>query len=144
MTTISLGAMLLAVVPSPVPTTQLATLMQEPSEEQASLPNAAVFFLSESSALSALAMDIVAQAASKAGSGTIVIIRANYDQGGGETVQTARLRAGAVREQLVREGVPTVAIHILISGDATGTGIEARCVVISVIPAKAPASAAAS
>ena len=39
-----------------------------------------------------------------------------------------------MRDELIREGVPNSAIRILIS-DATGTGIEARRVVVSVIPA---------
>jgi hypothetical protein len=138
MTSIFLGAMLFTAVPSPMPMAQQATLMQEPSDEQALLPHAAVFFLPKSSALSPLAMDVVAEVARKAGPGTIVIIRANHDQGSGETVQTALLRDGAVREELIREGVPSSAIRTLIA-DATGTGIEARCVVVSVIPAKAPA-----
>jgi hypothetical protein len=38
-----------------------------------------------------------------------------------------------VRDELIREGIPNSAIRILIS-DATGTGIEARSVVVSVIP----------
>ena len=138
MTTTFLGAMLLTAVPSPMPVAQLAILMQAPPDEQALLPNAAVFFLPKSSALSPLAIDVVAQAARKTRPGAIVIIRANHDQGAGETAQTALLRDAAVREELIREGVPSSAIRALVS-DATGSGIEARCVVISVIPAKAGA-----
>jgi hypothetical protein len=109
--------MLLAAVPSHVPTA-----------------NAAVFFLPKSSALSPLALDVVAQAARRVDSGTIVIIRASYDHEAGETAQTALFRGYAVRNELISEGVPKSAIRNLISG-ATGTGIEARRVVVSVIPA---------
>jgi hypothetical protein len=97
------------------------------------LPVAAVFFLPESSALSPLALDIVAQTARRADSGTIVIIRASHDPEAGETAQTAFFRGNAVRDELIREGIPNSAIRTLIS-DATGTGIEARRVVVSVIP----------
>jgi len=82
---------------------------------------------------SPLALDIVAQTARRADPGSIVIIRANHDQEAGETSQTAACRGDAVRDELVREGVANSAIHILIS-DATGTGIAARSVVVSVIP----------
>jgi hypothetical protein len=134
MMTILLSAWLLATMPSHVPTVQLATVEQEAPDNQASLPIAAVFFLPKSSALSPLALDIVAQAARRADSGTIVIIRANHDHEAGETAQTAVCRGDAVRDELIREGVPSSVVHILIS-DATGTGIEARSVVVSVIPA---------
>jgi hypothetical protein len=130
MTTIFLSAMLLTAVPFHVPTAQLATVVQEPSDNQALLP---VFFLPKSSTLSPLALDVVVQAARRADSGTIVIIRASHDHEAGETAQTARFRGNAVRDELIREGVPNSAIRILIS-DATGTGIEARRVVVSVIP----------
>ena len=130
MTTIFLSAMLLTAVPFHVPTAQLATVVQEPSDNQALLP---VFFLPKSSALSPLALDVVVQAARRADSGTIVIIRASHDHEAGETAQTALFRGNAVRDELIREGVPNSAIRILIS-DATGTGIEARRVVVSVIP----------
>ena len=76
---------------------------------------------------------MVVQAARRADSGTIVIIRASHDHEAGETAQTALFRGNAVRDELIREGVPNSAIRILIS-DATGTGIEARRVVVSVIP----------
>jgi len=133
MTTILLSAWLLAAEPSHVPTVQSATVEQEPPDNQALLPIAAVFFLPKSSALSPLAVDIVAQTARRADPGSIVIIRANHDHEAGETSQTAAFRADAVRDELVREGVANSAIHILIS-DATGTGIAARSVVVSVIP----------
>jgi hypothetical protein len=131
MTTIFLSAMLLTAVPSHVPTAQLTTVVQEPSVDPALLP---VFFLPKSSALSPLALDVVVQAARRADSGTIVIIRASHDHEAGETAQTALFRGNAVRDELIREGVPNSAIRILIA-DATGTGIEARRVVVSVIPA---------
>jgi hypothetical protein len=131
MTTILLSAWLLAAVPSHVPTVQLTTVEQEPPDNQALLPVAAVFFLPKSSALSPLALDIVAQAARQADSGTIVIIQANHDREVGETAQTALLRGDTVRDALIRQGVPKSAVRILISA-ATGTGIEARSVVVSV------------
>jgi hypothetical protein len=131
MTTILLSAWLLAAMPSPVPTVQLATVDQEPPDNQALLPAAAVFFLPKSSVLSPLALAIVAQAAHKANSGTIVIIRANHDSEAGETAQTALLRGDTVRDELIRQGVPKSAVRILISA-TTGTGIEARSVVVSV------------
>ena len=131
MTTILLSAWLLAAAPSHMPIAQPATVEQEPPDNQALLPVAAVFFLPKSSALSPLALDIVAQAAYQADSGTIVIIRANHDRGAGETPQTALLRGDAVRDELIRQCVPNSAVHILIS-DTTGTGIEARKVVVSV------------
>ena len=71
MTTIFLSAMLLTAVPFHVPTAQLATVVQEPSDNQALLPKDAVFFLPKSSALSPLALDVVVQAARRADSGTI-------------------------------------------------------------------------
>jgi hypothetical protein len=134
MITISLSAMLLGAVPSHMPPAQLATIVQEPSENQALLPEAAVFFLPKSSALSSLALDVVAQAARRAEPGTIVIIRASHDHDAGETAQTALFRGNAVRDELIREGVPNTAIHTLIS-DTAETGIEARRVIVSVIPA---------
>ena len=142
MTTILLSALLLAAVPPPLPTAQLVTLEQESPDNQALLPVAAVFFLPKSSALSPLALNIVAQAArqaqaaSHADSGTIVVIQANHDREAGETNRTALFRGDAVRDELIRKGVPNSAIRILIS-DATGTGIEARSVVVSVIPTAA-------
>ncbi len=134
MFTISLSAMLLGAVPSHMPPAQLATIVQEPSENQALLPEAAVFFLPKSSALSFLALDVVAQAARRAELGTIVIIRASHDHDAGETAQTALFRGNAVRDELIREGVPNTAIHTLIS-DTPETGIDARRVIVSVIPA---------
>jgi hypothetical protein len=133
MTTVFLSAVLLATVPSHIPTAQLASVVQEPSDNEALLPDAAVFFLPKSSALSPLALDVVSQAAHHAESGTIVVIRADYDHGAGETAQTALFRGDVVRDELIREGVSNSAIRTLIS-DATGTGIEARRVVVSVIP----------
>jgi hypothetical protein len=102
-------------------------------DNQVLLPVAAVFLLPKSSALSPLALDIVAQTARRADPGSIVIIRANHDHEAGETSQTAAFRGDAVRDELVREGDANSAIHILIS-DVTGTGIAARSVVVSVIP----------
>jgi hypothetical protein len=109
---------------------------QQPSsknfpDNQALLPVAAVFFLPKSSALSALALDIVAQAAHQADAGAIVLIQANHDREAGETAQTALLRGDAVRDELIRQGVPKSAVRILISA-ATRTGIEARSVVVTV------------
>jgi hypothetical protein len=132
-TTVLLSAWLLAAASSNVPMAQPETVEQELPDNQALLPVAAVFFLPKSSALSPPALDVVVQAARRADSGTIVIIRASHDHEAGETAQTALFRGNAVRDELIREGVPNSAIRILIS-DATGTGIEARRVVVSVIP----------
>jgi len=131
MTTILLSAWLLAAMPFQVPTVQLATVEQEPPDNRALLPVAAVFFIPKSSALSPLALDIAAKAARQVDSGTIVIIRANHDREAGETAQTALLRGDMVRDELIRQGVPRPSVRILISA-ATGTGIEARSVVVSV------------
>lgn len=136
MTTILLSALSLAAVPSPTPAAQLVTLEQEPSRDQAFLPGDAVFFLPNSSALSPLALNIVAQAARQAQAaspGTIVVIQANHDSQDGETDKTALSRGDAVRDELIRRGVPNSAIRILVS-DVSGTGIEGRSVVVSVIP----------
>ena len=133
MTTILLSASPLASSPSHVPMAQPATVEQEFLDNQALLPVAAVFFLPKSSVLSPLALDIVAQTARRADFGSIVVIRANHDNEAGETAQTAVFRGDAVRDELIREGVPNSAIRILIL-DATGTGIEARSVVVSFIP----------
>jgi hypothetical protein len=130
MTTMLLSASLLAGAPSLVPMAQPAAVEQELPDSQALLPVAAVFFLPKSSALSALALDIVAQAAHQADAGAIVLIRANHDREAGETAQTALLRGDAVRDELIRQGVPKSAVRILISA-ATRTGIEARSVVVS-------------
>jgi hypothetical protein len=132
-TSILLSASLLAAAPSRVPMAQTGTVEQELPDSQALLPAAAVFFLPKSSALSPLALDIVAQTARRADSRSIVIIRANHDHEAGETAQIAARRGDAVRDELIREGIPNSALRILIS-DATGTGIEARSVVVSVIP----------
>ena len=56
-------------------------------DNQASLPVAAVFFLPKSSVLSPLALDIVAQTARRANSGSIVVIRANHDHEAGGTAR---------------------------------------------------------
>jgi hypothetical protein len=132
-TTVLLSAWVLAAAPSDVPTAQPATVEQELPDNQALLPVAPVFFLPKSSTLSPLALDIVAQTTRRADSGSIVIIRASHDHEAGETAQTAVFRGNAVRDELVREGVANSAIRVLIS-DATGTGIAARSVVVSVIP----------
>jgi hypothetical protein len=131
MTTILLSAWLLAAAPSHMPTGQLATVEQEPPDNQALLPVTPVFFLPKSSVLSPLALDIIAQTAHQVDSGTIVIIRANHDREAGETPQTALLRGDAVRVELIRRGVPNAAARVL-NSVATGTGIEARKVVVSV------------
>lgn len=133
MTSIFLSAMLLAAMPSHRPTAELVTAVQESLDNEALLPDAQVFFLPKSSALSPAALDIVAQAAHRAGSGTIVVIRAFYDHEAGETAQTAHFRCDVVRDELIREGVSNTAIRTLISG-ASGTGIDARRVAVSVIP----------
>lgn len=135
MMTLTLSAMLLAAALPLVPTAQLA--LQEPSDGQELLPNAAVFFLPESSALSPLAKDIVADAARKWGVGSIVVIHASDDQKAGESTQTALRRAEAVRDKLIREGVSSSAIRTLIS-DAAGAGIEARRVVVSIMRVREP------
>jgi hypothetical protein len=142
MTTILLSASLLAAAPSLVPMAQPAAVEQEFPDNQALLPVAAVFFLPKSSALSPLALDIVAQAARQAAAGGIVIIRANHDREAGETAQTALLRGDAVRDELIRQGVPKSAARILISATTAGTGIEARSVVVSVFPQQAAKSPA--
>jgi hypothetical protein len=122
---------LIACVPSLVPMAQpAAAVEQDFPDNQALLPVAAVFFLPKNSALSALALDIVAQAAHQADAEAIVLIRANHDREAGETAQTALLRGDAVRDELIRQGVPKSAVRILISA-ATRTGIEARSVVVS-------------
>jgi hypothetical protein len=64
---------------------QPATVEQELPDNQALLPVAGVFFLPKSSTLSPLALDIVAQTARRADSGSIVIIRASHDHEAGET-----------------------------------------------------------
>jgi hypothetical protein len=133
MTSIFLSAMLLAAMPSHRPTAELVTGVQEPLDKQALLPDAQVFFLPGSSALSPVAQDVVAQAAHHVGSGTIVVIRAFYDHEAGETAETAYFRCDVVRDELVREGVSNSAIRALIS-DSTRTGIEARRVAVSAIP----------
>jgi hypothetical protein len=132
MTTMLLSASLLAVAPSQVPMAQPAAVGQDLPDNQALLPVAAVFFLPKRSALSPLALDIVAQTARRADSATIVIIRANHDREAGETAQTALLRGDAVRDELIRQGVPKSAVRILNSATTMRTGIEARSVVVSV------------
>ena len=77
MTTMLLSASLLAVAPSQVPMAQPAAVGQDLPDNQALLPVAAVFFLPKRSALSPLALDIVAQTARRTDSATIVLIRAN-------------------------------------------------------------------
>ena len=134
MMTNTLIAILLAGAAPLMPTTQLA--MQEPSDEQELLPNTAVFFLPESSTLSPLARDIVAGTARKWDAGTIVTIHASHDKKGGESAQTALLRAIAVRDELTHAGVSSPAIRTLVS-DVAGVGIEARCVVVSLVRVRA-------
>jgi hypothetical protein len=131
MTTMLLSASLLAVAPSQVPMAQPAAVEQDLPDigHCCRLPRCS-------------SLDIVAQAARQAASGGIVIIGANHDRQAGETAQTALLRGDAVRNELVRQGVPKSAVRILISATTTGTGIEARSVVVSVLPQQAAKSPA--
>ena len=131
MLTLTLSTVLLAASPSPPAATQLTTVVHEPLDEQAKLPDAVVFFLPKSSALSPLAADIVAIAARNAGSNTIVI-QASSDREAGETAQTAAERAHAVRLDLMHNGVPDSVIRIVYAGGSR-TGIESRRVVVSVM-----------
>ena len=134
MLTLTLGTLLFVASPSDPTTARLTTVALKPLDEQAELPNAAVFFLPGSSALSSVAADIVASAARNAGAGKIVVIQASSDNEAGETPQTAVDRAEVVRRELMRNGVPPSAIRIMHAG-ALRTGIESRLVVVSVIPA---------
>jgi hypothetical protein len=134
MLTLTLGTLLFVASPSDPTTARLTTVALKPLDEQAELPNAAVFFLPGSSALSPAAADIVARAARNAGSATIVVLEATSDEEAGEAPQTAVYRADAVRRELIRNGVPPSAIHVMQAG-ASRTGIESRRVVVSVIPA---------
>ena len=138
MLTLTLSALLLAASPSHQAGAQLTTIVQEPLDEQARLPNAVVFFVPKSSVLSPLAADVVARAARHAGSGTIVMLQASSDHEAGETAQTAAERADAVRLELIRNGVPASTIRIM-HADVSRTGIESRRVIISVMSA-APSS----
>jgi hypothetical protein len=134
MLTVTFGTLLLVASPSDPTAAQLTAVALKPLDEQAKLPNAAVFFLPGSSALSPAATDIVASAARNAGSGTMVIIQASSDNKAGETPETAVDRADVVRRELIRNGVPSSAIRVMHAG-AFGTGIESRGVIVSVIPA---------
>ena len=134
MLTLTFGTLLLLASPSDPTTAQLKTIALEPLDEQARLPNAAVFFLPRSSALSPVAAEVVARAARNAGSGTIVVIQASSDNEAGETPETAADRADVVRRELIRDGVPPSAIRVMHAG-AFRTGIESRHVVVSVVPA---------
>ena len=138
MLTLTLGTLLLAASPFHLAAAQLTTVVQEPIEEQTNLPNAVVFFVPKSSALSPLAADVVARAARHARSGTIVLIQASSDHEAGETTQTAADRADTVRLELIRNGVAASAIRIMHAG-VSRTGIESRRVIVSVISA-APSS----
>jgi hypothetical protein len=109
--------------------TQVPAIVQETFD--ARFP---VFFLPNSSVLSPLADDIIARAARTAGSGTIVLVQASSDHEAGETTQTAAERSDAVRLELIRDGIRASAIRIMHAG-VSGTGIESRSVVISVISA---------
>lgn len=134
MLTLTLGALLLVTSPSDPTTAHLTIIALEPLDEYARLPNAAVFFLPKSSALSPVAADIVARAARNAGSGTIVMIQASSDHEAGETPQTAADRADVVRRELIGNGVSPSTIRIM-HVDAFRAGIESRRVIVSVIPA---------
>jgi outer membrane protein OmpA-like peptidoglycan-associated protein len=103
-------------------------------DEQAKLPNAVVFFRSNSSVLSPVAADIITMAARNAGSGTIVMLQASSDHEAGETAQMAAERADAVRLELIHDGIPASAIHT-VHADVSRTGIESRRVIVSVMSA---------
>lgn len=132
MLTLTLTGLLLAASPIRPAAAQATDVVQETLDAQAGFPNAAVFFLPKSSVISPLAADIIDRAARHASSGAIVLLQASSDHEAGETTQTAVERADAVRLELVRNGVPASAIRIVQAG-ASRTGIESRCVVISVI-----------
>ena len=134
MLALTFGTLLLVASPSDPTTAQLTTVALKSLDEQARLPNATVFFLPGSSALSPVAADIVARAARNAGSGTICVVQTSSNNEAGETRQTAVDRAGAVRRELIRNGVPPSAIRVM-QADSSRTGIESRRVVVSVIPA---------
>lgn len=134
MLTLTFGTLLLVASPSGPTTAQLTTIALKSLDEQARLPNAAVFFLPGSSALSPVAADIVARAARNVGSGTIFVVQTSSNNEAGETPQTAVDRADAVRRELIRNGVPPSAIRVMQVGSSR-TGIESRRVVVSVIPA---------
>lgn len=134
MLTLTFGTLLLVASPSGPTTAQLTTIALKSLDEQARLPNAAVFFLPGSSALSPVAADIVARAARNVGSGTIFVVQTSSNNEAGETPQTAVDRTDAVRRELIRNGVPPSAIRVMQVGSSR-TGIESRRVVVSVIPA---------
>jgi outer membrane protein OmpA-like peptidoglycan-associated protein len=134
MLTITLGTLLLAASPPQHTAAHLTRVVQEPLNEQAKLPNAVVFFLPNSSVLSAAAADILTVAARNAGLGTIVVLQARSDRGAGETTQMAAERADAVRLALIQDGVPASAIRT-VHADVYRTGIESRTVIVSVISA---------
>ena len=125
MLTLTFGTLLLVASPSGPTTAQLTTIALKFLDEQARLPNAAVFFLPGSSALSPVAADIVARAARNAGSGTIFVVQTSSNNEAGETPQTAVDRADAVRRELIRNGVPPSAIRVMQAGSSR-TGIESR------------------
>jgi outer membrane protein OmpA-like peptidoglycan-associated protein len=132
MLTVTLSSLLLASSLSHTAATQVSTFVQEASDEQARVPDALVFFAPKSSLLSPLAAEVVATAARHADPGTIVLVQASSDHEGDETAQTAVERADAVRLELMRNGVPATAIRIMHAG-VSGTGIESRRVIISII-----------
>jgi hypothetical protein len=134
MLTLTFCTLLLAASPYHPTAAQVTDIVQEPLDEQATFPNAVVFFLPKSSYLSPLADDIIARAVQHAGPGTIVLVQASSDNEAGETPETAVERGDAVRLELIRNGVPASAIRIMHAG-VSGTGIESRSVIISVIPA---------
>jgi outer membrane protein OmpA-like peptidoglycan-associated protein len=129
---LTFGTLLLVASQSGPTTAPLTTIALESFDEQARLPNAAVFFLPGSSALSPVAADIVARAARNAGSGTIFVVQTSSNNEAGE--KTAVDRADAVRRELIRNGVPPSAIRVMQAGSSRA-GIESRRVVVSVIPA---------
>ena len=133
MLTLTLSTLLLAASPPHPPAAQRTTIVQEPPlNEQAKLPNAVVFFLPKSSILSPLGAHIVAIAARNADAGATVMLQASSDREAGETAQTAAERADAVRLALIHNGVSASAIRI-VHGGVSRTGIESRCVIVSVI-----------
>lgn len=134
MLTLTLSTLLLTASPSHPAAGYLTSIVQEPLDEQAKLPNAVVFFLPNSSGLSPVAANIITIAARNAGSGTIFMLQASSDREAGETAQIATERADAVRLELIRNGVPASAIRIVHVG-VSRTGIESRHVIVSAMSA---------
>ncbi len=132
MLTVTLSTLLLAASPSHSAAAQVTTIVEEPFDEQASLPDGVVFFFPKSSDLSPVADEIIARVARRASSRTVVLVQTFSDQEAGETTQMAAERGDAVRLELVRDGVPASAIRMTHAG-VSRTGIESRRVSISLI-----------